>query len=40
MSAEAGLGATQQQLRHKSAQTSLKYDHAPPEERRDALDRM
>lgn len=40
MSAEAGLGATQQQLRHKSAQTSLKYDQAPPEERRDALDRM
>lgn len=40
MSAEAGLGATQQQLRHKSSQTTLKYDQAPPEERRDALDRM
>lgn len=40
MSAEAGLGATQQQLRHKSSQTTLKYDHAPPEERRDALDKM
>jgi len=40
MSAEAGLSATQQQLRHKSPQSSLKYDHAPAEERRDALDRM
>lgn len=34
------LGATKAQLRHKSERTSIKYDNAPLEERRDALDKM
>jgi integrase len=37
---EESLGAAQQQLRHKSERTTMKYDQAPVEERRDALDRM
>lgn len=28
------------QLRHKSVETTMKYDQVPVEERRDALDRM
>lgn len=37
---EEDLAATQTQLRHKSPETTMKYDQAPPEDRRDALDRM
>lgn len=40
MTREEGLAAAQAQLRHKSPQTTMKYDQAPPEDRRDALDRM
>jgi site-specific recombinase XerD len=40
MTREEGLGAAQMQLRHKSEQTTMKYDQAPIEDRRDALDRM
>ena len=31
---------TQAQLRHKSEQTTMRYDQTPVEDRRDALDRM
>ena len=34
------LGATKAQLRHKSEKTTLRYDQAPVEERKDALDKM
>lgn len=34
------LGAAKAQLRHKSERTTLKYDNALLEERRDALDQM
>lgn len=34
------LGAAKAQLRHKSERTTMKYDNAPVEERRDALDKM
>ena len=37
---EEGLAAAQAQLRHKSEQTTMRYDQAPVEDRRDALDRM
>jgi integrase len=37
---EEDLAAAQAQLRHKSAQTTMRYDQAPVEDRRDALDRM
>jgi len=40
MAREEGLAAAQSQLRHKSEQTTMKYDQAPVEDRRDALDRM
>ena len=40
MAREEGLAAAQMQLRHKSVQTTMKYDQAPVEERRSALDRM
>ncbi|SDR06916.1 tyrosine-type recombinase/integrase [Natronobacterium texcoconense] len=40
MAREEGLAAAQAQLRHKSEQTTMKYDQTPPEDRRDALDRM
>lgn len=40
MAREEGLAAAQAQLRHKSVQTTMKYDQTPPEDRRDALDRM
>jgi integrase len=40
MSAEKGLGATQAQLRHKDERTTMRYDQAPVENRRDALNRM
>lgn len=37
---EEDLAAAQAQLRHKSAETTMKYDNAPVEDRRDALERM
>lgn len=40
MTREEGLAAAQEQLRHKSSETTLRYDHAPAEDRRDALNRM
>lgn len=40
MAREEGLAAAQTQLRHKSEMTTMKYDQAPVEDRRDALDRM
>ncbi|MFC7009136.1 tyrosine-type recombinase/integrase [Halalkalicoccus salilacus] len=35
-----GLTAAKEQLRHKSSQTTMKYDQVPIEERQNALDRM
>ena len=40
MAREEGLAAAQAQLRHRSSKTTLRYDHAPPDDRRDALNRM
>jgi len=40
MAREEGLAAAQEQLRHKSPDSTLRYDHAPAEDRRDALNRM
>lgn len=40
MAREEGLAAAQTQLRHKSPETTMKYDQAPVEDRQDALDRM
>jgi len=40
MTREEDLAAAQTQLRHKSEQTTMKYDQTPVEDRRDALDRM
>lgn len=40
MTAERDLKATKDQLRHKSAKTTMKYDQVPVEDRRDALDNM
>nr|WP_256405478.1 site-specific integrase [Haloplanus ruber] len=40
MTREEDLAATQAQLRHKSVETTMKYDQAPVEDRRNALDRM
>ncbi len=40
MTREEGLAAAQEQLRHKSSETTLRYDHAPAEDRRDALNKM
>jgi len=40
MTREEGLAAAQAQLRHKSEQTTMRYDQAPVEDRRDALDRI
>ena len=40
MAREEGLAAAQSQLRHKSPLTTMKYDNAPAEDRRDALNRM
>lgn len=37
---EEDLAAAQAQLRHKSPQTTMKYDQAPVEDRKDALERM
>lgn len=40
MAREEGLAAAQAQLRHKSPETTMKYDQAPVEDRQNALDRM
>jgi integrase len=40
MTREEDLAAAQAQLRHKSPKTTMKYDQAPVEDRRDALNRM
>ena len=40
MTREEGLAAAQAQFRHKSEQTTMRYDQAPVEDRRDALNRM
>jgi len=40
MAREEGLAAAQAQLRHKSEKTTMKYDQAPIEDRKNALDRM
>jgi site-specific recombinase XerD len=40
MTREEDLAAAQAQLRHKSEQTTMKYDQAPVEDRQEALDRM
>ncbi|RDI72976.1 site-specific integrase [Halopelagius longus] len=40
MAREEGLAAAQAQLRHHSVRTTMKYDQAPVEDRRDALSRM
>jgi len=40
MTREEDLAAAQAQLRHKSAETTMKYDQTPVEDRRRALDRM
>jgi len=40
MAREEGLAAAQAQLRHKSEQTTMRYDQAPVEDRRDALNRI
>lgn len=37
---EEDLAAAQAQLRHKSPETTMKYDQAPVEDRQDALNRM
>lgn len=40
MTREEDLAAAQAQLRHKTPETTMKYDAAPVSDRRDALDRM
>lgn len=40
MTREEDLAAAQVQLRHKSKQTTMKYDQVPVEDRRDALNKM
>ena len=40
MTRQEDLAATQAQLRHKSAETTMKYDQTPVEDRRRALDQM
>lgn len=40
MTHERDFTATKAQLRHKSEQTTMKYDNVPVEHRRDALERM
>lgn len=40
MTREEDLAAAQAQLRHKSPETTMKYDQAPIEDRQDALNRM
>jgi integrase len=40
MTREEGLAAAQTQLRHRSPETTMKYDQVPVEDRKSALDRM
>jgi site-specific recombinase XerD len=40
MTREEDLAAAQAQLRHKSTETTMKYDQTPVEDRQEALDRM
>lgn len=40
MACEGSLGAAKAQLRHRCSGTTMKYDQAPVEERREALERM
>jgi integrase len=40
MTREEGLAAAQAQMRHKSQVSTMRYDQAPVEDRREALDRM
>ena len=40
MAREEGLAAAQTQLRHKSPESTMKYDQVPVEDRQNALDRM
>lgn len=40
MANEGSLSAAKTQLRHKSEKTTMKYDQAPVEERKDVLDQM
>lgn len=40
MTREEDLAAAQVQLRHKSPETTMRYDQVPIEDRKDALDRM
>lgn len=40
MTREEDLAAAQAQLRHKSPESTMKYDQTPAEDRQDALDRM
>lgn len=40
MTREEDLKAAKSQLRHKSPETTMRYDQAPPEDRRDALNKM
>jgi len=40
MTREEDLAAAQSQLRHKNAETTMKYDQTPIEDRKNALDRM
>ncbi|MFB6284122.1 MAG: tyrosine-type recombinase/integrase [Halobacteria archaeon] len=40
MTREEDLAAAQAQLRHKSEKTTMKYDQTPPEDRRNALDKI
>jgi len=40
MVAERDLKAAKDQLRHQSAQTTMKYDQVPVSQRRDALEKM
>ncbi|MFB6201888.1 MAG: tyrosine-type recombinase/integrase [Halorhabdus sp.] len=40
MSRERGLEAARAQLRHRTKETTMRYDSVPTTERRDALDRM
>jgi len=40
MAREEGLAAAQAQLRHKSTETTMRYDQAPVEDRQDAINRI
>lgn len=40
MARKEGLAAAQAQLRHKSEKTIMKYDQAPIEDRKDALNKI